>query len=82
MSTHGPDIPRELHTRECDGIDVTLLWSRRDGRVQVSVVDTRHGGHFCVDVRDGENAMEVFHHPFAYAASRGIDTTPAAALIR
>ena len=29
---------------------------------------------FTVEVRDGERALDVFHHPYAYAALRGIET--------
>jgi hypothetical protein len=36
--------------------------------VIVAVADDKTGERFTVDVRDGENALEVFHHPFAHAA--------------
>ncbi len=34
----------------------------------VAVADGKTGERFTVDVREGENALEVFHHPFAHAA--------------
>ena len=59
---------RELDRRRSDGIDVTLLWNPRTNGVVVAVVDERDGDSFRVEVRDGE-AMQAFHHPYAYAAA-------------
>ena len=67
---------RELHSRVSDGIHVRLLWSERDGRVTVAVADSKTGDGFVVDVRESDNALDVFHHPYAYAACRGVDTRP------
>jgi len=69
-----PTTLRELHSRVNDGIHVRLLWSEREGRLAVAVTDTRTGEAFCIEVRDGEKALEVFNHPFAYAAFHGVDT--------
>ena len=59
---------RELDYRSNDRIEVRLLWHQRDDRVIVAVADGKTGERFTVDVRDGESALDVFHHPFAYAA--------------
>ncbi len=64
---------RELDHRTSDGIDVRLLWCERENRVTVSVRDGRKGESFSIEVRDGQSALDVFHHPFAYAAARGSD---------
>jgi hypothetical protein len=61
---------RELDSRSSDGIDVRLLWREHDNRVLVAVADTKTGDGFAVEVREGDCAREVFHHPFAYAAWR------------
>jgi hypothetical protein len=74
MSTHTPHLIRELDTRESDGIEVRMLWRAHDDRVLVAVSDSRTGEAFSVEVRAGERARDVFHHPYAYAAARGIDT--------
>lgn len=58
---------RELDSRVSDGIHVRLLWSEPDNRVLVSVSDRRSGNAFTLPVREGERALDVFHHPFAYA---------------
>ena len=65
---------RELHSRLNDGIHVQLLWDGDDEQLVVSVTDVRTGGAFCLEVREGEQAMEVFHHPYAYAAWHGVET--------
>lgn len=72
-----PTTMRELHSRVNDGIHVRLLWSEREDRLAVAVTDTRTADAFCIEVRDGENALEVFNHPFAYAAWHGVDTAGA-----
>jgi hypothetical protein len=42
----------------------------------VSVLDTKAGDAFSVEVREGERPLDVFHHPYAYASQRGIVTIP------
>jgi hypothetical protein len=61
-------MTRELDSRTGDGIHVRLLWHPRDEHVSVAVTDARTGEAFEVPVREGERALEVFHHPYAYAA--------------
>ncbi len=56
---------RELDHRRNDGIDVTLLWDSRDDRVYVVVEDERRGHSFDFEV-PGAEALEAFHHPYAY----------------
>jgi hypothetical protein len=68
---------RELHSRVTDGIHVRLLWSERDGGVVVRVADSKTGDDFAVEVRSSDRAMDVFHHPYAYAAWRNVDVRPA-----
>jgi hypothetical protein len=59
---------RELDSRVNDGIQVRLLWSPDDDGVAVAVLDTKSGDCFTIDVRDGQNPLDVFRHPYAYAA--------------
>jgi hypothetical protein len=61
-------ITRELDRRTGDGIEVRLLWSQNDGHVTVTVTDTKTGEAFELPVGEGERALEVFRHPYAYAA--------------
>ena len=70
------DSLRELDRRWNDGIDVRLLWRRRDNLVLVAVAvdDGKTGERFSIKVPVRGNALDVFHHPYAYAAWHGIDT--------
>jgi hypothetical protein len=59
---------RELAFRENDGLEVTLLWDALEDRLIVSVFDTKRADFFSVDA-PRDRALDVFNHPFAYAAS-------------
>jgi hypothetical protein len=63
------DYFREIDHRFTDRIDVRLLWRESDDRVIVTVADGKTGERFTVDVPDGESALDVFHHPFAYRSA-------------
>ena len=69
-----PTVPRELDARNSDGIQVRLLWHPEDDHVSVAVNDTKTGETFDLRVDDGQPALDVFHHPYAYAAMRQHDT--------
>jgi len=64
---------RELDTRVSDGIRVRLLWHSDDGHVSVAVEDTKTGELFDLPVGDDDRPLDVFHHPYAYAARRRRD---------
>ena len=66
MSPTTPET-RELAARESDGIHVLLLWHPHENALTVSVEDARIGDRFQVAVGP-EHALDVFYHPFAYAA--------------
>ena len=65
------DTLQELDHRTGDGIDVRMLWNPSDNRVVVAVSDFKTGEAFDIEVGADESALEVFRHPFAYAAYRG-----------
>jgi hypothetical protein len=69
MNTTPTHHLRELDRRCSDGIDVHLLWNQRDNRVLVAVSDLKTGDAFSVEVPERASALEVFHHPYAYAAA-------------
>jgi hypothetical protein len=79
MTASAPTSTRELDSRVSDGIHVRLLWRECDGKLWVAVVDNKAGGEFCMEVQDRARALDVFHHPYAYAAHFGLGTRPAAA---
>jgi hypothetical protein len=68
------DISRtELASRETNGITVRLLWSRSTNLVTVAVDDAANGDYFELILGEDDRALDVFHHPFAHAAARGIE---------
>ena len=74
MTTTGTRANRtELAHRASNGIEVYLLWDRLDDSLVVSVSDDL-GEPFELRVDPGE-ALDVFHHPFAYAAFRSSHAT-------
>jgi hypothetical protein len=60
---------RELAHRSSDGIDVHLLWNQADDTLAVTVSEATRDS-FELSVGSHE-ALEVFNHPYAYAAFRG-----------
>ena len=63
-----PPSHRELNHRSNDGIDVWLLWDPGTDSVSVRVADAKAGANFEIPVKARHRAMDVFNHPFAYAA--------------
>jgi hypothetical protein len=66
------DVTRELDSRMSDGIHIRLLWRPVDGQVSVAVNDTKTGEVFELPVGDRDRPLDVFHHPYAYAARRDL----------
>ena len=63
-------VIRELDRRQSDGIDIRLLWNETDDLVMVAVFDAKTGDAFELHAPK-HRALDVFHHPYAYAASTG-----------
>jgi hypothetical protein len=74
MTATTAHLMRELDHRTSGGVDVRLLWNQRENRVYVAVNDTKSDEAFTVEVRADERAMDIFHHPFAYAHRRSNHT--------
>jgi hypothetical protein len=64
---------RELAYRTADGVDVTLHWTPRLNTLSVAVYDRRTAESFELVLAPEDSPLHVFHHPYAYAAWRGID---------
>jgi hypothetical protein len=63
---------KELARRESDGIAVSLRWDPETGDVSVLVEDSELGESFVVRA-EPEQALQVFHHPYARdAAATGV----------
>jgi hypothetical protein len=56
----------DLDTRRSGSIEVALIYDRVDRTLAVFAYDALTGEELCVPV-DGDEAAEVFHHPYAYA---------------
>jgi len=63
---------RELARRKTGAVEIALLWHMVTDSLLVSVKDAITGAEFQLTV-DAAEAMDVFHHPYAYAASRGVE---------
>jgi hypothetical protein len=70
---HALTTVRELAHRQADGIEVSLLWNSTDNALTVAVADSRTGDSFNLAVDQRDRALDVFEHPYAYAADRGLD---------
>jgi hypothetical protein len=66
-------VRRELAHRRANGIDVTLWWNPADDALAVTVID--EAGDSFELVVDAHEAIDVFEHPYAHAAFRGVHTT-------
>ena len=63
----------ELMSRESNGITVSLLWSRATNTATVAVADAASDDYFELVLDAHESPLEVFNHPFAHAAARGLE---------
>ena len=70
-ATHTHIARKELAYRSSNGIDVLLLWNPANDTLAVLVIDD-NADSFELDV-DASEAMDVFEHPYAYAAFRGLN---------
>ena len=71
MESNAANHYRELAYRVSDGIQVVLLWHQGTDELLVTVSDERSGAFF--ELAAGpDQALEVFNHPFAHAAFRGL----------
>jgi hypothetical protein len=68
-ATH--EFYRELAHRTSDGVEVVLFWRQISGELTVSVSDERSGAYFELAAEPDE-ALDVFNHPYAHAAFRGL----------
>jgi hypothetical protein len=68
-ATHQPY--RELAHRTNDGVEIVLFWHQISNELTVSVSDQRSGAYFELTA-EPDHALDVFNHPYAYAALRGL----------
>jgi hypothetical protein len=74
MTSQSASPRRELAHRSSDGLDVTLVWARRDGKDDVVVCITDLGNGSYIEIpADPARALDVYHHPFAYLVLDTVD---------
>jgi hypothetical protein len=64
MESLSPSV--ELADRHTNDVDVVLMWGERSGQLWVLVTHRRSGRTSRINAT-ATNALDVFHHPFAYA---------------
>ncbi len=62
---------RELAYRANDGVEVVLFWQQNTDDLTVAVSDERSGAYFELAAAP-DQALDVFNHPYAHAAFRGL----------
>jgi hypothetical protein len=72
--------PKELVSRRSGTCEVALFWSRRTHRAAVKLEDSGTGTTFELPLGENDDPLDVFNHPFAYAAARGVSSAPAEVL--
>jgi hypothetical protein len=68
-SARNPD--RELAYRANDGVEVVLFWHQNTEELTVAVSDAASGAYFELAAAP-DQALDVFNHPYAHAAFRGL----------
>jgi hypothetical protein len=63
---------KELAERRAGTTEVALLWSKRTHRAAVAVLDEGTGDYFELEIGAADDPLDLFNHPYAYAASRGL----------
>lgn len=65
--------PKMLALRRSGTTEVALFWSRRTGRAAVAVEDAATGDRFELPINPDDNPLDLYNHPYAYAARRRED---------
>jgi hypothetical protein len=70
-SNISPQRHRELARRVNDGLEVILFWQKLNDDLTITVSDERSGASFELAAAP-DQALDVFNHPYAHAAFRGL----------
>jgi hypothetical protein len=71
MAGNATNPYRELARRANHGVEVVLFWQQNTDDLTVSVSDERSGAYFELAAAP-DQALDVFNHPYAHAAFRGL----------
>jgi hypothetical protein len=70
-SNISPHPYRVLAHRANDGLEVILFWQKLTDKLTITVSDERSGAYFELAAAP-DQALDVFNHPYAHAAFRGL----------
>ena len=70
-SSNIPPLYRELAHRVNNGVEVVLFWQKLTSELTITVSDERSGAYFELAAAPDE-VLDVFNHPYAHAAFRGL----------
>jgi hypothetical protein len=71
MAGNATNPYRELAYRTNHGVEVVLFWHQSSDELTVAVSDAHSGACFEVAAAP-DQALDVFNHPYAHAAFRGL----------
>jgi hypothetical protein len=71
MAGNATNPYRELAYRANEGVEVVLFWQKDTDDLTVAVSDQRRGAYFELAAAP-DQALDVFNHPYAHAAFRGL----------
>jgi len=63
--------PKELAHRDSGPAHVSFFWSKRTHRAAVVLEDDETGEVVELDVRDDDDPLELYEHPYVYIGARG-----------
>jgi len=74
MNDAPTSIPTELARRLSEGLDLTLIWMKRDrdDRAVVCLYDWLEGAYFEIGAKR-HLALDVYYHPSSYRNASGFD---------
>ena len=71
MASNATSPYRELAYRANNGVEVVLFWHQNTDELTVAVSDEHSGAYFELAAAP-DQALDVFNHPYAHAAFRGL----------
>ena len=71
--------PKMLASRHSGTTEIALLWSKRKHRAAIAVDDEATGEHFELEILPEDDALDLYNHPYPYAAFRHVAVNARAA---
>ena len=71
--------PKMLVSRQSGTTEIALFWSKRKHRAAVAVDDEATGDHFELEINPENDPLDLYNHPYTYAAVRHVRVNARAA---